>query len=119
MKHLHMLMAVITVVLFLWQSYLLLGKATHFDKKGKIITHITYALLIISGVLTVMPLLAANAPLQWVAAKIILLLAAISASIKAFKVTATPAQSKAGFFIATIAYIAIFMLAFIKPGNFM
>lgn len=119
MKHLHMLIAVITVVLFLWQSYLLMSKGTRFDKKGKIATHVVYTLLIISGVLNVMPLLSANASLQWVVAKIILLLAAISASIKAFRATATPAQSKSGIFIAFIAYVAIFILAFAKPGNFM
>ncbi|HJH09780.1 MAG TPA: SirB2 family protein [Psychrobacter pasteurii] len=119
MKHLHMLMAVITVVLFLWQSYLLMSKGTRFDKKGKIATHVVYTLLIISGVLNVMPLLSANASLQWVVAKIILLLAAISASIKAFRATATPAQSKSGIFIAFIAYVAIFILAFVKPGSFM
>ena len=119
MKHLHMLIAVITVVLFLWQSYLLMSKGTRFDKKGKIATHVVYTLLIISGVLNVMPLLSANASLQWVVAKIILLLAAISASIKAFRATATPAQSKSGIFIAFIAYVAIFILAFVKPGSFM
>ena len=119
MKHLHMLMAVITVVLFLWQSYLVMAKGTRFDKKGKIASHVVYTLLIISGVLNVMPLLSASAPLQWVAAKIILLIAAISASIKAFRATATPAQSKSGIFIAFIAYVAIFILAFVKPGNFM
>ena len=119
MKHLHRLMAVITVVLFLWQSYLVMTKGQRFDKKGKIATHVVYTLLIISGALNVMPLLQADAPLQWVAAKIILLIAAISASIKAFRATATPAQSRTGIFIAFIAYVAIFVLAFVKPGNFM
>lgn len=119
MKHLHMLIAVITVVLFLWQSYLVMTKGQRFDKKGKIATHVVYTLLIISGALNVMPLLQADAPLQWVAAKIILLIAAISASIKAFRATATPAQSRTGIFIAFIAYVAIFVLAFVKPGNFM
>ena len=119
MKHLHMLMAVITVVLFLWQSYLVMTKGQRFDKKGRIATHVVYTLLIISGALNVMPLLQADAPLQWVAAKIILLIAAISASIKAFRATATPAQSRTGIFIAFIAYVAIFVLAFVKPGNFM
>ena len=119
MKLLHMLMAVITVVLFLWQSYLVMTKGQRFDKKGKIATHVVYTLLIISGALNVMPLLQADAPLQWVAAKIILLIAAISASIKAFRATATPAQSRTGIFIAFIAYVAIFVLAFVKPGNFM
>jgi len=118
MKHMHMLMAFITIALFLWQSYLVLAKGERFDKKGKIATHIVYTLLIISGAITVMPLMSTGAPLQWVAAKIILLLAAISASIKAFRATATVAQSKAGIFIALVAYIGIVTLAFVKPSNF-
>lgn len=119
MKHLHILMAVITVGLFLWQSYLVLSKDQRFDKKGKIATHVVYTLLILSGALMVIPLMKANAELQWVAAKIILLIAAISASIKAFRPSANSAQSKTGIFIALIAYVAIFTLAFVKPSNFM
>lgn len=118
MKHLHILMAALTILLFIWQSYLVLTKGDRFEKKGKIATHIVYALLIISGVVTVMPLLSANVPLQWVAAKIILLIAAISASIKAFKATATPTQSKTGILIALVAYIGIVTLAVVKPDNF-
>ena len=118
MKHLHMLMAVITVALFLWQSYLVMSKDERFGKKGKIITHVIYALLVLSGLLMVIPLMQANAELQWVAAKIILLIAAISASIKAFRPTASSGQTKTGIFIALIAYVAIFALAFVKPANF-
>ncbi len=118
MKHLHMLMALITIGLFLWQSYLVLSKNKRFDKKGKIATHIVYALLIVSGAMAVMPLLAAHVPLQWVVAKIVLLIAAISASIKAFKPAASTAQSKTGILIALCAYIGIVVLAFIKPDNF-
>lgn len=118
MKHLHMLMAAITIFLFLWQSFMVMTKGQRFDKKGKIATHVVYTLLIISGAMTVMPLLSANVPLQWVAAKIVLLLAAISASIKAFRATATPVQSKAGILIASVAYVGILILAFVKPGNF-
>ncbi len=51
-------------------------------------------------------------------AKIILLLVAISASMKAFKASVEPAQVKAGVFVASIAYIGIIGLAVIKPANF-
>lgn len=55
--------------------------------------------------------------LQWVFAKIILLVAAISASIKAFNPQATSIQSKAGIFIAALAYVGIVVLAVVKPDN--
>ncbi|PNK60530.1 SirB2 family protein [Psychrobacter sp. FDAARGOS_221] len=118
MKHFHLLMVLITLILFVWQAYLALSGTAGFSKKLKIATHIVYTFLIVSGALTVMPLLSTNAPLQWVMAKIILLLAAISASIKAFRATATPAQVKAGVFIAAIAYFGILVLAVVKPANF-
>lgn len=118
MKHIHMMMAFITIALFLWQSYLLIIANKRLTKSVKIATHIVYTLLVVSGVMVVMPLLSTNAPLQWVAGKIILLVAAISASIKAFRSTATKEQSKAGIFIALVAYVGILALAFIKPSNF-
>lgn len=117
MKHLHMLMAVLTVVLFLYQSYLVLSANRRAPRVVKIATHIIYALLILSGAMMLMQLMGANAPVQWVFAKIILLVAAISASIKAFNANATPVQRKTGIIIATVAYIGIVILAFAKPAN--
>lgn len=64
-----------------------------------------------------MQLMSANAPVQWVFAKIILLVAALSASIKAFNNNATLSQRKTGILIAGVAYIGIVVLAFSKPGN--
>lgn len=117
MKHLHMLMAALTVALFLYQSYLVLSADRSAPRVVKIATHIIYALLILSGAMMLMQLMGANAPVQWVFAKIILLIAAISSSIKAFKVDATPVQRKTGILIAAIAYIGIVILAFAKPAN--
>lgn len=118
MRHLHMLMAAITILLFLWQSFMVISQDRYFGIKGKIATHIVYALLIGSGLLALMPLYSLGVPLQWVAAKIVLLVAAISASIKAFKPTTGMPESKAGIFIALVAYIGIVVLAFVKPANF-
>lgn len=118
MKHLHMMMAFITIGLFIWQSYKTLSSQQPLSKKSKIATHVVYTLLIISGIVTVMPLLSLDVPLQWLAAKIILLIAAISASMKAFRASATPTQSKTGILIAGLAYIGILFLAFVKPDNF-
>lgn len=118
MKHLHMLMAACIILLFIYQSFCVLSRNKRLGKPFKIATHIFYALIILSGVMLVMPLLSLNVPLQWVGAKVILLIAAISASVKAFRPTATLAQSKVGIFVTTIAYIGIVALAFIKPANF-
>lgn len=117
MKHLHMLMAVLVVVLFLYQSYLVLSANRQAPRAVKIANHIVYALVIVSGAVMLMQLMSANAPVQWVFAKIILLVAAISSSIKAFNAHATPTQRKTGILIAAVAYIGIVILAFSKPGN--
>lgn len=117
MKHLHMLMATLTVALFLYQSYLILSANQRAPRVVKIATHIIYALLILSGAIMLMQLMSVNAPVQWVLAKIVLLIAAISSSIKAFKDHATPGQTKTGILIAAVAYIGIVILAFTKPDN--
>ncbi|MEN6669334.1 SirB2 family protein [Psychrobacter sp. B38] len=117
MKHLHMLMAVLVIVLFLYQSYLVLSTNRQAPKAIKIANHIIYALIIVSGAVMLMQLISANAPVQWVFAKIILLIAAISSSIKAFNPNATAGQRKTGILIAAIAYIGIVILAITKPAN--
>ena len=117
MKHLHMLMAVLAIVLFLYQSYLVLGANRLAPRAVKIANHIVYALIIVSGAVMLMQLMNANAPIQWVFAKIILLVAAISSSIKAFNPNATSGQRKTGILIAAVAYIGILILAFTKPAN--
>lgn len=117
MKHLHMLMAVLVIVLFLYQSYLALSTNRQAPRAIKIANHIIYALIIVSGAVMLMQLMSANAPIQWVFAKIILLIAAISSSIKAFNPHATLGQRKTGILIAGVAYVGIVILAFTKPAN--
>ncbi len=117
MKHLHTLMAVLIIVLFLYQSYLVLSANRRAPRVVKIATHIIYALIILSGAVMLMQLMSANAPVQWVFAKIVLLIAAISASMKAFHTNATSTQTKTGILIAAVAYIGIVILAFTKPAN--
>ncbi|WP_201586486.1 SirB2 family protein [Psychrobacter jeotgali] len=117
MKHLHLLTVALIIVLFIYQSYLVLSANRSAPRIIKISTHIVYALLILSGGWMLMQLMAAQAPVQWVFAKIILLIAAISASVKAFNPAATEAQSKAGIAVAGAAYIGIIILAYMKPGN--
>lgn len=118
MKHLHLLTIVILMGLFIYQCYLVMPPRKLTPKALKIGTHITYALVILSGGWMLMQLMSVNAPVQWVFAKILLLVAAISASIKAFRPSTTQSQSYVGMFIAAVAYIGIIALAVIKPANF-
>lgn len=117
MKHLHMLLAVVVIALFIYQSFLVLGKTSRAARSVKIANHIVYALILVSGGVLLIQLLSAQAPIQWVIAKLALFIAAISASLKAFKPTATISQSRAGIFIAAVAYVGIVILAVIKPAN--
>ena len=117
MKHLHILMAVLLIALFLYQSYLVLSSNKQAPPVIKISSHIIYAVIILSGAGMLVQLMSANAPVQWVFAKVILLVAAISASIKAFNNNATPSQRKIGILITGAAYVGIVVLAFTKPGN--
>lgn len=117
MKHLHMLMAVLVIALFLYQSYLILSTDKQTPRVIKISNHIIYALVLLSGAWMLFQLMSANAPVQWVIAKMVLFVAAISASIKAFNKSATPIQRKTGILIAGAAYVGIVVLAFTKPGN--
>lgn len=117
MKHLHMLLAAIVIALFLYQSYLVLSANRSAPRAIKIGNHIVYALLLLTGGWMLLQLLSVNAPIQWVIAKMILFVAAISASIKAFKMQATSSQSKVGILIAAVAYIGIVILAYAKPEN--
>lgn len=117
MKHLHILLAAIVIGLFLYQSFLVLSANKRAPRAIKIVNHIVYALILLSGGWMLMQLLAVNAPVQWVIAKLVLFIAAISTSLKAFNIKATPAQSKMGILIATIAYVGIIVLAYVKPDN--
>lgn len=122
MKHLHMLVAVIIALLFVYQS-MMAWQGRMANKSVKIMTHIGYAMMLITGILLVMPLLSLNVPLQWVGAKVVLLIAFVSASSKAYKLAQSSADNvhikkMMGLFVALIALVGIFSLAFIKPSNF-
>lgn len=117
MRHLHTLLVFILIAVFIYQSFLVLSANRQAPRPIKIANHILYALVIVSGAWMLMQLMAVNAPVQWVFAKIILLLAAISASVKAFNPNAMPSQSKVGILIAGAAYVGIVILAYAKPEN--
>ena len=118
MKHAHMLMALILIALFLWQAVLVFTapKGQGLPKPAKIGAHVMYALVILTGAVTAMPFGAGIVP-HWLIAKMVLLIVAISATVKATRQTTTPNQAKIGILIAFIAYMGILTLAFVKPLN--
>lgn len=118
MKHLHMLMAVLTILVFLSQAVpIWLGKPRPANKGMKIATHVLYTLLLLSGIMTLMPILQAVGLPHWVIGKVVLLVVAISATIKALRLTTPLLQAKIGMLVALVAYIGILVLAFTKPMN--
>ncbi|UNU73068.1 SirB2 family protein [Moraxella nasovis] len=114
MKHLHLLMVVITLGLFLYHAIVvLMGKKVAVSRYLTIMTHISLLLLVVSGLYMLAVWYQFTA--MWAIAKLILLIVAVSASMKAMRATATKAQAKFGMFIALIAYGAILVLAVKKP----
>lgn len=114
MKHLHMLMAFLTVGLFCYSSYCILAQKT-VGKAYMVITHTLYALLVGTGLYLLWLLGKAGAgPQHWAYAKIVLLVVAVSAIIKARK-SKTKNQAKAGILVSFVALVAILGLAFSKP----
>lgn len=113
MKHLHMLVAVITIACFCYSSFCIL-KGKQVGKVYMAVTHSLYAVLVGSG-LYLLWLLSQVAGVQhWAYAKLVLLVVAVSAMIKARKSKAL-AQAKAGILVAFVALAGILFLAVAKP----
>lgn len=120
MKMLHMSFAIVAILMFATRAVLgFLSSSPSgqlasagLSKFFKIAPHVVYTVVLLTGLSVLMYL-----PIypHWVFAKIILFLVAISASVKAFRDTASVSQFKAGVFVATIAYVGVLWLAFAKP----
>lgn len=119
-KVLHMSFGVLAILMFVTRA--ILGAmapspsgqlaSAGLSKFFKIAPHVVYSVVLLSGIAMLLQL-----PIypHWIFAKIILFLVAISASVKAFRDTATVSQFKTGVFVASIAYAAILWLAIAKP----
>lgn len=117
MKHLHMLLAMIVLFLFIFQALpMLVGKVPSPSKTLKIATHLLYTLMVATGLWLFWQLYQVAGVQHWAIAKFVLLVVAVSAVIKAQKnhIKAS-SQAKAGLLIAAIAYVGIFVLAVTKP----
>lgn len=116
MKHLHMLMALIAIVLFVYQaSFVVRGRTVALSKAFKGVSHLFYLLLVASGLYLFWQIYQVAGLQHWAVAKIILLIVAVSANIKAIRPNTTLAQAKAGMFLAMVSYVGILVLAISKP----
>ncbi|MDO4896940.1 MAG: SirB2 family protein [Moraxella sp.] len=116
MKHLHMLMAYTAIALYLYQgSFVVRGVKPTLNRAFKGASHAIYTVMVISGLYLFWQIFQVAGFQAWVVAKIILLIVAISANIKALRPNTTIAQAKAGFLLAGVAYAGIMTLALTKP----
>lgn len=111
MKHFHLLMVVITIALFLYSSYAIATKKA-VSRLFFVISHIVYFLVIATGLHLLVMLSKVAGVQHWAYAKIVLLIVAISAIIKARK---NPEKASAGLMIVWVAMFGIIGLAIIKP----
>lgn len=116
MKHLHMLMALITLCLFAYQAqFVVRGKTLALSRAFKGVSHLVYLLLVGSGLWLFWQLTQVAGVQHWAIAKMILLVMAVSANIKAMRPTNHAGQAKAGMLIAFVAYVGVIVLAVTKP----
>lgn len=117
MKHLHMLAAVITLLLFLYQAgFVFSSKSVTLSKGFKIVSHLVYTVLVATGLWIFWQLYQLVGLQHWAVAKIVLLIVAVSANIKSIRYQKINcSQAKAGMLIAAVAYAGILILAFTKP----
>lgn len=114
MKHLHMLMAVLTLGCFCYSAFCILTQK-QVGKLYMAVTHTLYAVLVGTGFYLLWLLGKAGAgPQHWAYAKLILLVVAVSAVIKARKSTEL-AKAKAGLMVVFVALAGIVALAITKP----
>ncbi|WP_323841832.1 MULTISPECIES: SirB2 family protein [unclassified Moraxella] len=116
MKHLHLLMAFFTLLIFAYQAvFVVSGKQLILSRTFKGINHLVYLLLVSSGLMLFWQLTQVAGLQHWAIAKLVLLIVAISANVKALRPASTIGQSKAGMLIAAIAYVGVIILALTKP----
>lgn len=83
MKHLHMLMAVITIGLYLYQAGMIFsGKHLALSRAFKGASHAIYLLLLVSGVFLLWQLWQVAGAQHWAIAKIVLLVVAFLPTLR-------------------------------------
>lgn len=111
MKHFHLFMAFLTLMCFAYSTVMIV-KSKALSKTYQIVSHIVYTFVVLTGGYLLWQLSQVAGVQHWAYAKLILLIVAISAMIKARK---NPSHAKAGILLAWVALSGIIGLAFIKP----
>ncbi len=117
MKHVHMLMAALTLLLFVYQAAMVFsGKSVKLSAAFKGVSHLIYTVLMLTGLWLFWQLYQVAGVQHWAIAKLVLLIVAVSANIKALRnQDVAPSQAKAGMMIAAVAYAGIIYMAIAKP----
>lgn len=111
MKHFHLLMIAITIGLFAYSSFAIL-KNKPASRAYMAISHTVYALAVLTGLHLFVVLSRVAGMQHWAIAKMILLIVAISAFIKARR---KPDTARVGVFIVWVCVAGILFLAVTKP----
>lgn len=118
MKHFHMMMALITVLFFCYSAFCIFNQKA-VSRAFFIASHVVYALVAATGLMLLYMMSQVVAPPHWVFAKIILMIMAVSAMVKARRSLSMhpdkPERAKAGVFVAAIALTGVLYLAIAKP----
>lgn len=115
-KHLHMLLAVISLLGFLARSGLKFAQSPLLEKKPvRILPHINDTLLLLCGI--ALAVIAGFNPFVqwWLSAKIVLLLAYIACGLFVLKWSSNNLQRAAGVLVALACFGGMGMLAVAKP----
>lgn len=115
-KHLHMTTAGLSLLGFLIRGYwMFTGNRLLRTKAVKILPHIIDTLLLASAIYLMIILRAYPFVIDWVTAKVLLLVVYIIAGTVALKTAKTKSMRVKAFFIGLITILSIFAIAFMKP----
>lgn len=104
LKHVHLLLVALTGLIFLWRGMLLLNDSPRLNSKPlRILPHIIYTLLLISGLA-----LAHQVGMQvWVWTKLVMLFVFVAVGVLMFKCAQSSAGRLAGLALALLIYAYI------------
>lgn len=116
LKHSHMLIAFLTIAIFIIRgAYMLRGSSALNNKFFKIAPHILYTLLLATGIGLAINLSFKLGDHFWLQAKLAYLIAFIALALFTFKLHSKPARAMC-FVAALLVFANIFVIAFSKSA---
>lgn len=119
-KIIHMVAGLLTLLMFIGRGVLVwrsgsVAQNPRLERFFKIVPHIVYTVLLVAGLWMLFQLPGVYP--YWLITKIVLFGVAVSASIKAFRVTASRQQQRGGIVLAALAYAGLLFMIIAKPGG--